>query len=75
VTATGPEGTAWSCVRGGAVGVRDRVCTRGRWAWNGLPSAVGTAPSAGVQGAFQTTLSDIGFEFWVVLCAARGWTR
>ena len=21
----------------GQLGVRDRVCTRGRWAWNGLP--------------------------------------
>jgi len=34
----------------GQLGVRDRGCTRGRWAWNGLPRAVGTAPSAGVQG-------------------------
>jgi len=33
----------------GQLGFRDRVCTRGRWAWNGLPRAVGTAPSAGVQ--------------------------
>ena len=37
VTATGPEGTAWSCVRGGAVGVGDRVCTRGRWARPRVP--------------------------------------
>ena len=49
---TGPEGTAWSCVRGGSVVVGDRFCTRGRWAWNELPRAVGTAPSAGAQGAF-----------------------
>jgi len=35
----------------GQPGVRERGCTRGRWAWNGLPRAVGTAPSAGVQGA------------------------
>jgi len=34
----------------GQLGVRERGCTRGRWAWNGLPRAVGTAPSAGVQG-------------------------
>jgi len=27
----------------GQLGVRERVCTRGRWAWNGLPRAVGTA--------------------------------
>ena len=25
------------------MGVRDRLCTRGQWAWNGLPRAVGTA--------------------------------
>ena len=36
----------------GQLGVRDRGCTRGRWAWNGLHRAVGTAPSAGVHGAF-----------------------
>jgi len=34
------------------LGVRDRVCSRGLWAWNELPRAVGTAPSAGVQGVF-----------------------
>jgi len=28
----------------GQLGLRDRVCTRGRWAWNSLPKAVGTAP-------------------------------
>ena len=27
----------------GQLGVRDRGCTTGRWAWNGLPRAVGTA--------------------------------
>ena len=36
----------------GQLGVRDRGCNRGRWAWNGLPRAVGTARSAGVQEAF-----------------------
>ena len=35
---------AWSCVRDGQLGVRERVCTRGHWAWNGLPRAVGTRP-------------------------------
>jgi len=24
----------------GQLGVRDRICTRGRWAWNSLPRAV-----------------------------------
>ena len=34
----------------GQLGVRDRVCTRGRWPWNGLPRAVDMALSARVQG-------------------------
>jgi len=29
----------------GQLGVRDRGCTTGRWAWNGPPRAVGTALS------------------------------
>jgi len=32
-------------------GVRERICTRGWWAWNSLPRAVGTATSAGAQAA------------------------
>ena len=35
----------------GQLGVRERGCTRGQWAWNRLPRAVGTAPSARVQRA------------------------
>jgi len=34
------------------VGVGERVCTRGWWAWNRMLRAVGTALSCGVQGAF-----------------------
>ena len=52
--------TAWSCVRGGAAG--ERVCTRGRWAWNSLPRAVGTAPSAGAQGAFGQRSHSLGLD-------------
>ena len=44
----------------GQLGVGDRVCTRGRWAWNGLPRAVGTAPSAGVHGAFGHCFRTVG---------------
>ena len=33
----------------GQLGVRDRVCTRGQWAWKRMPRAVGMAPSAGVK--------------------------
>ena len=38
--------------REGQLGVRERGCTRRQWSWNGLPRAVGTALSAGVEGAF-----------------------
>ena len=62
---TGLEGTAWSCVRRGAVECGDGFCTRGWRAWNGLPRAVGTAPSAGSQGGFghhsQTEGLDLGW--------------
>ena len=36
----------------GELGVRERGCTTGRWAWNGLPRAVGMALSARIQGTF-----------------------
>ena len=45
------------------MGVRDRLCTRGRWARNGLPRAVGTAPSAGVQGAFGQHSQALSLNF------------
>ena len=43
------------------MGVRDRLCPRGRWAWNGLPRAVGTALSAGVHGAFGQRSQGLNF--------------
>jgi len=52
VTATGPRERHGAVSGEGQLGVRDRGCTTGRWAWNGLPRAVGTAPSAGVQAEF-----------------------
>jgi len=52
----------------GQLGVRERSCTTGRWAGNGLPRAVGTAPSAGVHGAsghcFQTLGLNFGDPVW-----------
>ena len=48
-----PEGTAWSCIRGG---LRERLCPGGWWAWNRLPRAVGTAPDLEVKGCLDTTL-------------------
>jgi len=50
--------------RGGAgKGVRERVCTRGRWAWNSLPRAVSTAPRAGAQGVFGLRSQTQGLDF------------
>ena len=46
------QGNAMELSGEGQLGVRERICNRGRWAWNGLPGAVGMALSAGVQGAF-----------------------
>ena len=50
----------------GQLGVRDRGCTRGWWAWNGLPRAVSCESSRSVW----TLLSNIGPGFGVVLCGA-----
>ena len=47
----------------GQLGVRERVCTRGWWAWNGLPMAVDTAPSAAVQGVFGHCSQTLGLDF------------
>ena len=58
----------------GQLGVRDRVCTSGRWAWNGLPKAMGTASGCWCSRSIFTPLSYIGFEFWVVLYGCQGWT-
>ena len=56
MTATGPEERHGAVSGEGQLGVRDRVCSRGRWAWNRMPRAVGTAPSAGVREALDITL-------------------
>ena len=47
----------------GHLGVRDRVYTRGQWAWNGLPRAVGTAPSCQSSRSVWTLLSDLRLNF------------
>jgi len=44
------------------LGVRDRFFTRGQWAWNRLPRAVGTAPSCWSSRSVWTSLSGIGFQ-------------
>ena len=63
VTATGLEGMAWNCVGGG---VRERFFTRGQWARNRLPRAVGTALSWWSSMSVWRMLSDIWSDFWVV---------
>ena len=65
----------WLCLAG--VGVRERFCTEGQWAQSRLPGAVVMAPSCWSSRGVWAVLSDKGdkgFEFWVVLCGARGWT-
>ena len=57
----------------GQLGVRDRVCTTGRWAWNGMPRAVGTALSYQSARSVWTVLSDIGIGLWLSL-GAKNWT-
>jgi len=56
------------------LGVRKRFFTREWWAWNRLSRAVVMVPSCWSLGCIQTTLSDIRFVFWVVLCGAGSWT-
>ena len=72
MTATGPEGTAWSCVRGGAGGGEGQVVHQRAVGTERAAQGSGHGPSAGVQGAFGQR-SDTGFEFGVVLCGAGSW--
>ena len=74
VTATEPDGTAWSCVRWRSDGGEGKVLPQ-RCAWNGLPRAAGTAPSCWSSGSIWTRLSDTGSDFQVVLRGARRRTR
>jgi len=58
VTATGPEGIAWSGWISGK---------------GSAPEGSGHGPTCQSSRSVWTPLSDIGFEFWVVLCEARSW--
>ena len=64
-TATGPRGQHGAVSGEGQLGVRDRVCTRGWWAWNGLPRAVGMAPGFSSLRSIWITPSEIWFGFCV----------
>ena len=59
----------------GRLSIRERFFTRGQWAWNRLPRAVGMALSCWCSKSVWIMLSDSGFGFWVVLCGGRSWTR
>ena len=61
-------------VRGGQLGVRERLCPGGWWAWNGLPRAAGTALSAGAQGVLGHRSETQGWVC-VLLCGTKGWTH
>lgn len=60
VTAAGPKGMAWSCIGEGKVRVRERLFTRGQWAWSRLLRAVDMAP--GSSRSVWTVPSDTEFE-------------
>ena len=77
MAATGPEGTAWSCVRGGAAGGEGKGLHQRAMGMDQPAQGSGHSPSpAEVQGVFgQHFHSDMGFGFWVVLHGARSWTQ
>ena len=67
MTATGPEGTAWSCVRGGAAGGQGKGLHQRVVGMERDAQGSGHSPSAGVPGAsrhcFQTGLA-LGGAAW-----------
>lgn len=54
----------------GKLGTRKRSFIRGVQAWRSLPIAVVIAPHHRSFGRVWTTVSDIGFDFCVILCRA-----
>ena len=68
MTATGPEGTAWSCVRGGAAGGEGRGLHQRAVGMERAAQGSGHGPKGRSSGSAWTALSDIEFGFWVVLC-------
>ena len=55
--------------------VRRRFFASGCWVWNKLPRATVTVPGYHSSCSVWTMLSEIWFDFWVVLCRARSWTQ
>ena len=75
MTATGPEGTAWSCVRGGAAGDEGKGLHQRVVGMEQPAQGSGHGPKCRISRGAGTPLSDMGSYFGVVLCGARGWTQ
>ena len=82
VTATGPEGTAWSCAGGGGRGGRGKggwglgkvSAPEGGGAWN-CPGQWAWLQNCQSSRSIWKTLSDKGFDFCLVLRGFRSWTQ
>ena len=59
----GPRGRHGAVSGEGQLRVRERVCTRGWWAWNGLPRAAGTGP---VLEFWECLDSALGHRVWIL---------
>jgi len=73
VTATGPEGTAWSCDRGGAAGGEGKGLHQRAGDMERAAQGCGHGPQCRSSWSIWILLSDIGFGFWVMLHRARSW--
>ena len=65
MTATGPEGTAWSCVRGGAAGGEGKGLHQRVVGMEQPAQGSGHSPECQSSGSIGISLSDIGFGFRV----------
>ena len=75
VAGTGPEGTAWGCVRGGLCwGLGKGSSPKDVQALEQTAQGCGQGLKRWSPRSIWTTFSDTGFEFCVVLRGARGWT-
>ena len=86
----GAEGQRWALLSGDSNRAQgnDMELCQGRGSWGlgkhsssegglcraGCPGLWSQHQGAGVQGAFETTLSHKGFECWMVLCRTDSWT-
>ena len=62
MTATGPEGTAWSCVRGGAAGGQGVVLHQRAVGTEQPAQGSGHSPEYQSSRSVWTLLSDTGFD-------------